>query len=396
MQIQTWTTTSIKSHQSDLKQRIHQLIPLKDSVLKEAYARGLGFGSQAALVAALKSTPQLSVRAFSKPDFISRIAELSDDTSAEVVAEILEDVNLNISVVIRSGQRQRADRFSDVAYDVVVTLDGISASELDNEILFHLPEYGQEAGIEPYRVDSAHDLRGTTDYRKTRFGAGEATLVAKLVHGRWHGSFYVYAPEHQANDTQCIKSLKAGLARAILPQLPTRVRCSIFRPDGYQIGAWRVEMRLPPGIQRFWNDSPFQFNIPQLTNRIFIMSSEFSVGHAVGRFVNGVWKADLYSNGIEEAKNPTSLAEVKRSLLQCVNQLVVRAGYDGNDALMPVVSNTGKMMGTVQFRNGRHEAWSRTRTVERPGNSHTFLGHFGSLEDATAAIRASSTSLERG
>lgn len=389
MQTQTWTSTSIKDHQSDLKQRIHALIPLKDSVLKEAHARGLGFRTQAALAAALKATPQLPARAFSKTDFIFRIAELSDDTSAEVVAEILEGVEFDISVIKRSEQHQRAGRFNDIAYDVVVRVGGISAADLSKDILFHLPEYGREAGIEPYRVDSAHDRRAATDYRKTRFGAGEATLVGKLVGGRWYGGFYVYAPEHQADDTKCIMSLKAGLARAILPQLPTRVRCSIFRPDDYQMGAWRVEMRLPPGVQRFWDGSPFQFNIPQLNKRLFIMPPGFSVGPSIGHFVDGVWKADLYSNGIEEAENPTSLAEVRQALLQCVDQLVVRAGYGDDGQLIPVNDDAGKMVGTVQFRNGWYEAWNRARTVGRPGNSHKLLGYFGSLEESADAIRAS-------
>lgn len=327
MQTQTWTATSIKAHQSELKQRIHELIPLKDSVFIEAHARGLGFRTQAAQVAALKSFPQLSVRAFDIANFVVRIAELSDDTSADVITEILEDVKLGIFVTKRPEQRQRAERFSDVAYDVVVTLGGLSAAALNSDILFHLPEYGREAGVEPYRVDSAHDRRAATDYRKTRFGAGKSTVVAKLVDSSWHGGFYVYAPMHQADDRQCIKSLKAGLARAILPQVPTRVRCLIFRPDDYQMNAWRVEMRLPPGVQRFWNGSPFQFDIPQLTKRLFKMPSGFWVDTNVGQFVDGVWKADLYSNGIEEANNPTSLAEVKNTLLQCVNQLIVREGY---------------------------------------------------------------------
>lgn len=391
MRSQTWTAASIQAHQSDLTRRIHGLIPLKDSVLKEAHACGLGFGSHAALKAALKSTPELPDKAFGKAEFVKRIAELTDDLSAEVVTEILDDVQFDISVVKRSEQRQRVDRYGDMAYDVevAVTLGGSSAAALANDIQFHLPEFGRGAGTEPYRVDSAHDRRAVTDYRKTRAAAGEATLVAKLVDGHWYGGFYVYAPEHQADDTQCIRSLKAALARAVLPQLPTRVRCSIFRPDNYQVGAWRVEMRLPPGVQRLWNGSPFQFDLPQLPKRLFVMESEFRFGPHTGRFVDGVWKADLYSNGIAEAENPTSLTEVKRALLHGVDQLALRAGYRDEGKLTPVVDDAGKMVGTVEFRNGQYEAWSRVRTVGRPGNSHKFVGRFGSLEESASAIRVS-------
>jgi hypothetical protein len=209
------------------------------------------------------------------------------------------------------------------------------------------------------------------------------------VDGHWYGGFYVFAPEHQADDTQCIRSLKAALARAVLPQLPTRVRCSIFRPDNYEVGAWRVEMRLPPGVQQLWNGSPFQFDLPQLPKRLFIQESGFLLGPHTGRFVDGVWKADLYSNGIAEAENPTSLAEIKRALIQCVDQLAIRAGYGDEGKSTPVFDDAGKMVGTVEFRNGQYEAWSRVRTVGRPGNSHKLLGRFGSLEESTSAIRAS-------
>jgi hypothetical protein len=144
MQPQTWTAMSIEAHQSDLKQRIHELISLKDSVLKEAHARGLGFGAHAALKAALKSTPELSARAFNKADFVQRIAELSDDVSAEVVTEILDDVKLDVSVIKRSEQRQRADRYNDIAHDVdvAVTFGRISAAALNTDVQFHLPEFG--------------------------------------------------------------------------------------------------------------------------------------------------------------------------------------------------------------------------------------------------------------
>lgn len=389
MHSQVWAAASIQAHQSDLARKIRDLIPLKDSVLKEAHAVGLGFRSHAALKAALQATPTLPARAFVKAEFVRRIAELNDDVSSEVIAEILDDVRLVISVVRRSEQRQRTVRYSDIAYDVdvTVTLGDSSAAALDDDILFHLPDFGRGAGTEPYRVDSAHDRRAVTDYRKTRAGAGESTIVARLVNGHWYGGFYVYAPEHQVDDTQCIRSLKAALARAVLPQLPTRVRCLIFRPDTYQVGAWRVEMRLPPGVQRLWNGSPFQFDLPKLPKRHFVMESGFHIGPDIGRFVDGVWKADLYSNGIAEDENPTSLTEIKRALVQCVDQLVLRAGYGDEGKLTPVFDDASKMLGTVEFRNGKFEAWSRVRTTSRPGNSHTLLGRFGSLEEAISAIR---------
>jgi hypothetical protein len=384
----TWTTLSINAHRSELKRQVNELIPLKESVLKEAYASALGFRTEAALSAALKSSPVLSSRPFDENEFVERIAKLTDDATADVVIKVLKGINLDISVVKHLPSRQRAEMHSDIVYDVDVKLKGISASLLGSEIIFHLPEFGRGAGVEPYRVDSAHDRRAAADYKKTRFGTGQGTLVAKLVQGQWHGEFFVYAPEHQADDTQSIRSLRAALARAILPQLPTQVRCSIFRPDNYQVGAWRIELRLSEGIKRFWGSSPFHFDIPKLPKRFFQMESDYRADVHLARFVDGVWKADLYTNGVEEVDNPTSIDAVRRALLESIDGVALSAGFRDEGVITPVFDEEGGMVGTVQLRGGLFEAWHRSRAADRAGNVHKLLGRFDSLEDALIAVRS--------
>lgn len=390
MHPQAWTTASVQFHQSSTARRIHEHIPLKDSLLKEAHARGLGFKSHAALIDHFKKTVELPARAFDQKEFVTRVAELAGEDTALAIDALLDGVQLNIAVIKHSPQRQRSHVYSDIAYDVNVTvaLPDDSPESLKGEVLFHLPEFGRDAGKEPYRVDSAFDRRATTDYRKTRAVDGNSTVVAKLVDGHWHGSFFVYAQEHQEDDTQSIRSVKAALARAILPQLPTRVRCRIFRPDSYELGAWRVEMRLPGEVQRFWNGSPFLLDLPALSKRNFIASSEFSHGPSIARFVDGVWKADLYTNGIAEELNPTSLADVKQALLQGVDDLLHRAELHGERMFTTITDAAGNMVGTVEFRNGRYEAWRRARLAIRPGNSHKLVGRFASQDEAASAVRS--------
>lgn len=388
MNILNWTTLSIAAHRSELKQKINEFIPLKESVFKEAYALALGFRTEAALSAALKSSPELSARPFDESEFFARLAKLTDDATADVAVKVLRGIDLDISVVKQSAKRQRAEIYSDVVYDVEVKVRGISSSLLSRDIIFHLPEFGREAGIEPYRVDSAHDRRAAADYQKTRFGTGRGTLIAKLVRGQWYGEFFVYAPEHQADDTHAIRSLRAGLARAILPQLPPQARCAIFRPDKYQVGAWRVELRLSEAVQKFWGSSPFQFDIPKLPKRFFQMESEFRSNQYVGRFVDGVWKADLYTNGVEEIENPTPIAAVRRALLESLDDVTLRAGFRAEGAITPVLDDADSMVGTVQVRNGLFEAWRRTRAVDRGANVHKFLGLFDSFEESVLAVRS--------
>src|SRR6218665_2350846 len=389
---QTWTTASIQTHQSSIAQRIRELIPLKDSTLKEAYARGLGFGTHAALTAAFKDASELSARPFDNAGVVLRIADLTDDETAGVVEAILDGIQLDISVVKHSNTRQQHHPYTDIASDVnvMVTSSGSVKSTMEGEVQFHLPQFGQGAGVEPYRVDSAHDWRVVTDYRKSRTGMDGTTLVARLVDGHWHGEFFIYAPEHQGDDSQSIRSLRAALARAILPQLPTRVRCFIFRPDNYEFGAWRIEMRLTSAIRQLWDGSPFLFELPSLPRRNIIMGSAFRSDDRVGRFIGGIWKADLYTNGIPEEENPTSLMAVKRALLQCVDQLALPAEASNENAPSPVFDDAGRVVGTVQRLNGQYEAWSRGRTTEGPGNSHTFLGRFATVEESISAVRAGS------
>lgn len=386
MQSRVWTVSSIKSHQLALKQQICELVPLKESTLKEAIARGLGFRTEAALKAWLKETPHLPDKAFSDHDFVVRVGELTDGSLAEVIAEILAGVKLNISVTKVPEEFQGRHRYTDVAYSVEVSLEGIDAELLKNDIFFHLPEFGTTLENEPYRVDSASSRRAASDYRKTRFQQGHSSVVAKLVAGRWHGSFFVYSLEHQTDDTRCIKALKAALAKAILSQIPTQVRCSIFKPDGYEPGAWRIEMRLPTikGVE--WEDSKFPFEIPDLPKRHFHMKSGFGYGTEIGCFVDGVWSAHVYSNGIEESQNPTSIAAVKQALLLNVTQALKRFHGDEGASNTLVFDASNAWIGTVQRRGDQYHASIRTRTLERPGNSHTLLGSFKNLHDARSAI----------
>ena len=390
MHSQAWTSSSIHSHEADLGKRIRPYLPLKDAVLKEAHARGLGFRTRAAQIAALDASGELQQREFDNQEFAERAEELAETPgTAEAIGAILDDFGLEISVVKRSDQRKRQEQYSDTAYDVevVVTRGGIPATKLESA--FQLPQFGlMDAG--PYRVDSAHEWRrGSERYRLNLSGKGEPPRVAKLLRGRWSGAFYVYAHEHQTDDARCIKSLKAALARAILPEVSMQPRCSIVRPENYQLGAWRVEMRLPASVQIFLNGSPLQFDIPDLSMRhIRVETAEHRFGPFSGRFVDGAWSADLYSNGIEEAKNPTSIREVRRALVHRVVETALEAGHQGENMTF-VHSEAGAVVGTVQYRQGRYEAWSRVRAVGRPGNSHHFVGRFESVEEAISQIRAS-------
>lgn len=55
-----------------------------------------------------------------------------------------------------------------------------------------------------------------------------------------------------------------------------------------------------------------------------------------------------------------------------------------------VTDDAGKVLGTVHFGPGAkpYQAWGRKRLASgRPGNSHTLIGLYEALEDATEAVQ---------
>ncbi|WP_215780000.1 hypothetical protein [Paludibacterium sp. B53371] len=327
MQPKTWTASSIAAFKANLQRNPSWLVPVKDSALKESIPRGLGFNTEAALVAALKETPELPSRVFDTDLFVDRLSELSDGPSAETVEAVLTGAGLEISICKRQDARQQSGRYWDIAYDVEVRVTGVPAEILEKDIIFHLPQFGRDYNSEPYRVDSAHDRRVAAEYLLRHFGTRSTTRVAKLLRGHWYGGFYVYAHADQIDDERCIQAAKTALARAILPSLPTKVRCAIFKPDNYEAGrAWRVEMRLPENVLKLWHNSTFSFELPRMEKWLIQTTAEYRHnGIDDGRFVDGVWRGDLYSNGVPEKENLIRLAQVKRRLLKNVDDVIRRS-----------------------------------------------------------------------
>jgi hypothetical protein len=329
MQSYAWTATSIAAFKAAIRESVSELVPAKDGALLEAIPRGLGFLSEAALLTALKETPELSPRAFDYPAFIERLGELLDEPTAEAVGALLEGVHLGIAISRLPEPRQQGGKYVDIAYDVEARVSGVPADVLESEVVFHLPQFGKDASSEPYRLDSAHDRRVAADYQLYQFAPRGNTRVAKLVAGQWHGGFYVYAREDQIDDVRCVQAAKTALARAIMPALPTGVRCAIFRPDNYEVGrAWRVEVSVPRRVLDYWNGSPFVFELPSFGKWLIQATPEYRYdGLKDGRLVEGVWRGDLYSNGVAEVDNPVRLAQVKRQFIKNVNDTIARSGY---------------------------------------------------------------------
>jgi hypothetical protein len=310
------------------KSAARQHLRVQQSSLNEAAAFGFGVRTHAALLAALSEQRQFS--SFSRSAFVARLKELLPiQETAEAVDALLDGVELDIQVAKYPPEKQRADRYRDVAYSISVQVRGagLDGSLKGPTTKFVLPDFAKDNG-EPYRVDSAHTHRHDDRFGVTRRGSGRGLLTAVLREGRWEGGLFIYAPEHQLDDARCLSSVKAALVRSILSVVSPRVCCLIFRPDHYDFGAWRIEMSLSPKTRAFLGESNLRFDIPKLPRRMVHCLSPYKADVHVGNFIDGVWHADLYSNGVAEDENPTSIEIFKEHLLLNVNSILERAGFN--------------------------------------------------------------------
>lgn len=110
------------------------------------------------------------------------------------------------------------------------------------------------------------------------------------------------------------------------------VSCDISRPDGYDFGAWRVEVKLPPHAFERLGISPLVFSLPTLPNRMCHPEKGYARavgGELRGCFVDGKWLGDVYSNGIHEDDNPIKIDAVRDAFIQSTIRAIQQAGLIG-------------------------------------------------------------------
>jgi hypothetical protein len=113
-----------------------------------------------------------------------------------------------------------------------------------------------------------------------------------------------------------------------------RVDVRIERPASYEHGAWRITAVLRFPEQATWQGSPIVFVMPELERRNFVIadpeyraavlslaSRQPAIG---GRFSDGLWRADVYSNGVPENDNPTPIEEVKTAITKVIEETLER------------------------------------------------------------------------
>ncbi|TRC84425.1 hypothetical protein FJV80_17390 [Mesorhizobium sp. WSM4310] len=132
------------------------------------------------------------------------------------------------------------------------------------------------------------------------------------------------------------RELIEAFVQAEYGRLSDRITVHIYRPSGYDFGAWRVKMRLRNPAELEWEGAPVPFAFPELpsSRRLHpddgflaivrnVKTGEHSIG---GQFVKGRWEGHLYSNGVAEGENQTSIEQVQVALRETINNLLTRFG----------------------------------------------------------------------
>lgn len=315
--------TDLCSFVINVKTAVARNIPIKKSHLQEAIARGCGKKTYASLNVAINSGDTFAAENFNHLAFIERLAELSEDRGvADAAANAIAGIYLNISITRRSPIQQREDRYSDVAYDVVVEVGGVSPESFAELPIFMIP-----TDFPRIRLASAWWCRGDSPFPVTH---NSNPLTAKFVNGRWEGGMYLDIAQ-DADDSRCIRSVSAALARTISSAISPWVRCAIFHPDHYDVGAWRIEMSLGHATRVAMGNSTPVFDIPQESKRLVVPDKgnlfdlDPARGRFLGKFVDGIWYGHIYSNGIAEHENPVSIEKMRMLMLHNVSTAINRS-----------------------------------------------------------------------
>jgi hypothetical protein len=104
----------------------------------------------------------------------------------------------------------------------------------------------------------------------------------------------------------------------------------IIQPTDYQYGAWQVTVTLTDEEQLYFKKVPLPFPLPSLQNRLIVWEKDYVMAVAEeketvlkAKFVDGVWHGHVYSSGIAEKENPTSIDVVKQEIEKAVAETII-------------------------------------------------------------------------
>lgn len=314
----------------EIQQSLKQIINIKLSYLKEAIAYGWGENTHAAQCAALGKGLHFHGSDFQIDRAVSRFSALcrySDPYLAELLRARLLGYGFNISVK-RSPKEQR-NRYSDTAYAINISLSPSCIHGAD-PVSFIVPT-GFKNDVASIQIGASYLVKVNSRFAVTD-GRSRNLISTRFVDDSWEGSLFLHYWNDSRSDvdsdteSRCVKSVKAALARASIASNGPWVRCVIYKPDSYDVGAWRVELSLGPEAIKIFEGRDFVFSLPQELNRRVMPDDGYLANIDPekrifdGKIVNGVWFGNLYTNGVEEHENPTLILFMYRRFIEGVSK----------------------------------------------------------------------------
>ena len=133
--------------------------------------------------------------------------------------------------------------------------------------------------------------------------------------------------------TEQLRELADAFVKREYSRLKDRISVHLWRPAGYDYGAWRATIRLRDPVEMTWGGAAIPFVFPALPKRLIKSDPEYqavvydpathqpSLG---GKFVNGEWRGHLYSNGCPEPESPTSIEDAREAITSTIEEVIHR------------------------------------------------------------------------
>ncbi|OPE56849.1 hypothetical protein BTW15_27765 [Pseudomonas syringae pv. tomato] len=109
--------------------------------------------------------------------------------------------------------------------------------------------------------------------------------------------------------------------------LSESVQIQITRPDGFDFGAWQVKIKIRDSIKNL--AAPFK--LPKLAHRTIHSEPEYQsawlddkkqIYEMGGLLIDRQWRGNMYTNGISENDNPTSVDMVRAALKEEIERVL--------------------------------------------------------------------------
>lgn len=308
-----------------VQKNIQAFFSLKFDHLRQGMCAGCGSQSHAALLARFKNGEIIDIRKFNHLALIERLQSMGNShETAEAVSAIIDGRRLTIDL------RRQPDnpRYSDSSYSLDVRVLDQMGNAVQIPFFFIMPIFKSSTGDEPYRVDSAHNYRHSSKFSVSRYPNGKGLLTVEGEHGRWGGGMYVYDSNHQRDDSNCKRIVASGLARKILPAVSPRFNCQLYRPDGYEFGAWKLRVSLGDAAQQRLRGIPLVLKIPALRKRLILPDQGYRREADLMHFKDGVLEAHIYTSGSPEEENPTPIEEVRAEIVRKLHMALDKLDLD--------------------------------------------------------------------